>query len=144
MDIELRDVGAAVAVVEDVSKDALDDGKSGAGGVDRNAAGLMVVERADVIEAEDVVGMTVRVDDGVEAVDAGAQNLGAEVGRGVDDDITVARGDQDGRAKAGVAGISRVADGAGTADGGNAGTRAGTEHGDFEVHLREKNAKKSV
>ena len=68
--IELRDAGLACAAVERVLENALDDGEGGARNVNGNRGLLVIVEGANVVEAEDVVGVTVRVDDGVEAVDA--------------------------------------------------------------------------
>jgi len=139
MDVELRDVGAAVFDFEGVGEDAVDDGEGFGGGVDGDGA-LAVVEGADVVHAEDVVGVAVGVEDGVEAGDARGEHLGAEVGRGVDDDV--ARGgvwfvvtNQDGGAEAGVARVCGMADGAGTADGGDAGTGAGAQNPDGERHL---------
>ena len=46
-----------------------------------------------------------------------AEHLGAEVGRGVDDDVAAGKADQDGGAQAFVAGVGGVADVAGTTDG---------------------------
>ena len=89
--VQLRHVSLALAIVEHVSENPFDDGEGGTRSVDRDAAALMVVERADVVEAEDVIGVPVRVNDGVQTRDAGPQHLGAEIGRGVDDDIAVRR-----------------------------------------------------
>ena len=47
----------------------------------------MKAQGTEVVHAEDVVGVAVGVEDGVEAVDAGGNGLGVEVGAGVDDDV---------------------------------------------------------
>ena len=62
----------------------------------------MKAEGAEVVHAEDVVGVAVGVEDGVEAVDAGGNGLGVEVGAGVDDDVVALPGDEDGGAGAAV------------------------------------------
>ncbi len=41
-------------------------------------------ERAQVVEAEDVVGVGVGVEDGIDAFESGLQCLGAEVRAGID------------------------------------------------------------
>jgi len=68
--------------------------------------------------------------DGVEAVDSGAESLLAEVGRGVDDDIVAVVREQQRRAEAVVAGIFGVADAAMTAERGDAHGSSGAENGD--------------
>ncbi len=62
----------------------------------------MEAEGAEVVEAEDVVGVAVGVEDGVEVADVFAEGLGVEVGAGVDDDGVVLPGDEDGGAGAAV------------------------------------------
>ena len=56
----------------------------------------MEAEGAEVVQAEDVVGVAVGVEDGVDAADAFAEGLGVEVGAGVDEDDVVVVGDEDG------------------------------------------------
>ena len=46
----------------------------------------MEAEGAEVVHAEDVVGVAVGVEDGVDAADVFADGLGVEVGAGVDQD----------------------------------------------------------
>ena len=112
--------------IEGVAENAADDveGLDGSVGGDRHF--LVIVEGAHVVEAQDVVGVGVRVEDGVDAGDVGAQGLGAEVGRGVDQHIFAGVLHQHGRAEAVVARICGGAGGAGAADGGDsrAGARA--------------------
>ena len=54
--------------------------------VDRDRRLLSEVVDADVVEAQDVIGMRVRQDDRVDARDAEAQRLCPQVGRGVEQD----------------------------------------------------------
>src|SRR5260370_35443694 len=55
-------------VIEDVSKDATDDAESFFVGVDGERRPLTDIEGANVVEAENVVGVTVGPQDGVEAL----------------------------------------------------------------------------
>ena len=84
----------------------------------------MEAERAEVVHAEDVVGVAVGVEDGVEAADAGADGLGVEVGAGVDDDVVAFPGDEDGGPGAAVARV------AGGRSGGGADGAVAAERGD--------------
>src|SRR4051794_4357733 len=102
MNVKLRHVGFEFARVEGIGKDAADVFESVRRGVKGNGA-LTVVEGANVVEAENMVGMAVGVNDSVEPVNGGGEHLRAEVGRGVDQDIAhglaaLAVTDQDGRA----------------------------------------------
>ena len=47
-----------------------------------------------------MIGVSVRVENCVQAIEMRGHRLGAEVGRCVDDDIASAIGEQDGRARA--------------------------------------------
>ncbi len=105
--------------IEGVAEDAADDVEGLDGSVGGDGHFLVVVEGADVVEAEDVVGVGVGVKDGVDAGDVGAQGLGAEIGRGVDQDIFAGVLHQDGGAEAVIARIGGGAGGAGAADGGD-------------------------
>ena len=120
--------GVAVgAGAEGVVEDALDGGGGGLVGVEREAVGVVEAERAEVVHAEDVVGVAVGVEDGVEAADVLADGLCVEVGAGVDDDVVVVPGDQDGGAGSAVAGVS-IRGHCGGADGAVAAQR-GDAHG---------------
>ena len=104
------------------------------------SAGPLYVSReevpADVVEAEDVVGVAVGEEDGVEFGDAGAEGLVAEVGRGIDDDIAVVVAQPDGGAEAVVTRVGGGADVAIAADGRDADGGAGTEDGEGdETHF---------
>ena len=100
--------------------------------VDRDAALLPEIERPHIVQAHDVVGVRVGEDHGVQAVDAGAQSLRAEIGRGVDQHVAALVAHQDGGPQPVVARIGGSADGAMAADGGHAHAGARTQHGDFD------------
>jgi hypothetical protein len=72
-----------------------------------------------------VVGVAVGEEDGFEAIEAGGESLGAEVGGGVNDDVLGIAGEEDGGTEALVVGIRGITDGAVATDRGNAHGRAG-------------------
>ena len=98
--------GLRHVVVKYVLKRTADRGQSPFRSEDGYRVLLPEVERAHVVEPHDVVGVLVREQDGVKAVDFGPQRLGAEVGRGVDEDVASAVADKDGRPQAIVARIA--------------------------------------
>ena len=68
------------------------------------------VQAAHLVQAGDVVGMGMGIEDGVDPADAGGQELGAQVGRGVHQHPIALRAlDHDRRAAAPVARLPRVA-----------------------------------
>ena len=67
---------------------------------------MVEAEGAEVVEAHDVVGVAVGVEDGVDAADVLADGLGVEVGAGVDEDGVVVVGEADGGPGAAVARVS--------------------------------------
>ena len=73
---------------------------------------LFQVERANIVESQDVIRVAVRVEHGVEPVHAGAQGLGAEVGRGINHHVAPAVGKKHGGARPVVARVRGLADGA--------------------------------
>jgi len=91
---------------EGVVEDALDGLGGGLVGVEGKVAGVVEAERTEVVHAEDMVGVAVGIEDGVEAADAFANRLRVEVGAGVDDDIVAIPGYEDGGTGAAVAGVS--------------------------------------
>ena len=69
-------------------------------GVDGNRGFLFQIVGANIVEPENMIGVSVRVENCVEAIEMRGHGLGAEVRRRVDDDIASAIGEQDGRARA--------------------------------------------
>ena len=136
------DAGAgrvAVLGAEGVAEDAAQGGGGGSIGVEGDLGAE--AERAEVIHAEDVVGVVVGVEDGVDTAEALAEGLRVEVGAGVDEDGVVVVLDTDGRAGAPVAWVAAgidggATDGAGATERGDAHGGAGAEEGEGGEHLR--------
>src|ERR1700732_2942517 len=66
------------------------------GGVNRNQAALFQIVGANIVQAENVIGVAVSVKNGVESIQFFAQGLEAEVRRSVDDNVVGVIGKQDG------------------------------------------------
>ncbi len=81
-------------VIEDVGKHAPDDAKCFFIAVDRQRRPLAYIEGADVVETENVVGVAVRQQNGVEAFESDAEGLLAEVWSGINHDVLAATRDQ--------------------------------------------------
>src|SRR5579862_6134843 len=78
--VELRHGGFALLIGENVTEDAMDSCHRVGRCENRNARFLAEIEGANIVEAHDVVGVRVGEKDGIEAVNFGAQHLGAKVG----------------------------------------------------------------
>ena len=117
--------------IENVGKGAAQRSESFFVAVNGERGFLADVERPNVVETQDVVGMAVGEQDGVEAVEPGAQGLLAEVGSGVDDDVLIVAREKQGRAQTIVAGVFGTADAAVTAESGHAHGGPGAKDGDF-------------
>ena len=117
--------------IKDVGEGAANHAKGFFRAVDRERRFLADVERANVVEAEDVVGVAVGEQDGVEAIEADAEGLLAEIGCGVDDDVLAVARKQEGGAQAVIVRIFRGADAAIACERGHAHGGAGAEYGDF-------------
>ena len=96
---------------EGIAENALKDVGGSVVGVEGEAAGVAEAQWAQVIHAEDVVGVSVSVEDGVDVAYLLAESLAAEIRASIDHDglITGVTGPLDGdrRASAGVSGIGR-------------------------------------
>ena len=106
MDLDARAGGVAVLPCGRCTRRCV---RSAAGlfvGVDGKVVLTVKAERAQVVEAHDVVGVPVGVEDGIDVADILAQGLGVEVRAGVDEDGAVVVGESDGRAGAAVARVS--------------------------------------
>ncbi len=77
--------GLTRRVIEHVMERLLDNGESRGRGVDGDVRLLHKIERADIVQAKDVVGMRVREENRVNPIDAVTQRLIAEIGRGIDE-----------------------------------------------------------
>src|SRR5205085_7462505 len=108
---------------EDVFEDASDVHPRAFVGVDAESA-VPEVQGAYVVEAEDVVGVAVRYENGVEALDVLTEGLLSKIGRRVDEHHLAFVLDEHGDAQALVARVVRRARLALAADGGHAGRSA--------------------
>jgi len=77
---------------------------------------LAHVERPNVVESENVIGVSVREEDGIEPLKANAKGLLAKIGRGVNNDVLTLAGEQQRRAEAVVTRVCRSANTAMTAE----------------------------
>ncbi len=123
MKVNLRQSAKLVFGVEDVAEHVAQEFAGSRRGIKRQLIGLVLIrQRAQVVDSEDVVGVGVGVEHGIELGDLFAQRLFTKVRRGVDQDmagivarITVA--DHHRGTGATVARVWRTADGAVAADG---------------------------
>src|ERR1700730_4541920 len=99
-------------IIENVREGAANYAKRFFRAVDGQRGFLANVEGANVVKAENVVGVGVGKENRVEAVEVDAQGLLTEVRRGVDDDVLSVARKQQGRAQAVIVGIFRGADAA--------------------------------
>ncbi len=134
MDLDAGGGGVAQLGIEGVAEDSFEALGGGFVGIERERVLEQEGERAKVVHAEDVVGMTVSVEDGVHAADVLAEGLGVEVGAGVDQDGMAFVLDPDRRPGAPVVWVGRGADGAGAAEGRNAHGGAAAEEGESDLH----------
>ncbi len=132
VEVHARDGALRGSVIEDVREGAAKHAKRFFRAVHRERRFLTDVEGANVVEAEDVVGVGVGEQNGVEAIEANTQCLLAKVGRGVDHYVFSVAREQQGRTQPIVVGVLRGADAAMASERGHAhGGAAGAEHGDF-------------
>src|SRR5579872_371019 len=127
--IQLGDHGLNL-FVERVAEHALERRQSVRGPIHWDGFALPEVERADVIQAKNVICVRVGVENRIRPAEPNAEHLLAEIGRGVHHHIVPFILQQDGRTQALIARIGRRAYVAGATDSGNAGTRARAKHGD--------------
>src|SRR6185503_6700528 len=83
--------------VEDILKGPLEGVERFGGTIDRNFFPLQKIERPHVIQAENVVGVGMGVEDRVEPLNAEVQRLITEIRRGIDQNPFTAKPQQYGR-----------------------------------------------
>ena len=131
--------GVAVFFAKGVLEDALEVFCGGVVGVDGQVAVETEAERAQVVESEDVVCVTVGVEDCVNVADVFADGLCVEVGPGIDQDgaavvVEANRGAGATVARVAVGRCGGGADGAVAAEGRHPHGGAGTEKGEGRLH----------
>src|SRR5215469_13251949 len=84
--------------------------------VDRNIVTLHEIKRPDIVETQNVIGVRVRVQDGIEALDSEPESLVAEIGRCIDQYSLLAQPEKDRRTKPPVARIAGSAHRAAASD----------------------------
>ena len=94
----------------------------------------MISKRPQIVDAKNVIGVGVGVEDGVELRDVFAQCLLAEVGRGVDNNVAAVVCEHDRRTGAAVVGIGGMANRAIAPDGGNAHRGATAQNRQLRMH----------
>jgi hypothetical protein len=114
--------------VEDVREGAADNAESFFGTIDGNSRALADIERANVVEALDVIGVAMGEQNGFKALDACGEGLRAKIGSGINDDVLPIAREEDGGTQALVVRVGGVADGAVAADRGNSHGSAGAEN----------------
>ncbi len=107
MDFNAGAGGVAILHAERVIEDALQGEGGGLVGVDGKVAGDVEAEGTEIVEAQDVIGVAMGVEDGVDAADALADGLGVEVRAGVNEDDVVVVGEADGGGGCGGCGATR-------------------------------------
>jgi len=118
--------------VKNVGKGAADHAEGFLGAVDGDSGALADVEGANVVKALDVIGVAVGEKNGCEAVKAGGEGLGAEIGGSVNDDVLGIAGEEDGGTQALVVGVGGLADRTVAADRGDSHGSAGAENGEMD------------
>src|ERR1700730_3770257 len=116
-------------VVKHIGKRAPQDVERLLRAVDRQRRLLANIERANVVEAEDMVRMAVGQQNGIETVETGAQSLLAKIRCCVDDHVFSMSREQQRRAQPVVVGVFRSAYAAMAAQRRHAHRGAGTENG---------------
>src|SRR5882757_108813 len=120
MDFDERNRADFRLAVEDVRKRAAQDVKCFGVRENRQCGLLAHIERANVVESENVIGMGVREEDSVKTLEADAKGLLAKVRRRVNDDVLAIAREKQGRAETIVARIFRSANAATAAERGDA------------------------
>jgi len=130
MEMETRNAGDAIGGFEDVGEGAAEGG--GGDGLGPGVDGaLNVGVDADVVKPVDVVGMSVSEENGVKRLDGMVEHLLTEVDGGVDDNVAVGPGEENGGTETTVARVGGVTNGTIAGDLGDAMRGSGAEEGDL-------------
>ena len=136
-EIDLGAVEALLAEVEEIGEDPPDLRRGLRYRVGRDRLVLLQrVEAPHIVESEDMVGMRMGEEHGIDLPDPVCDGLLAEIGRGIEQDGDATQAQVEARTQAPVARIGRSADGAVAADHRHAGGGAGTEEEEFKRRFR--------
>src|SRR4051812_11265427 len=128
--------GVIGVALENVTKHLLDLAAGVRAGVKRDRTTLMAkAQGTKIVEAEDVVSVSVSVKDSVHAIDSLTDSLRVEVGRGVDQHDSPVIFHHHGRASTPVARVSGVADLAIATQSWHTHRCAASEHGEGGLHI---------
>src|SRR5262249_15694091 len=120
------DAPVLVRSVKNVTEDSLHGFRSRVKGVQRDLLLAAETKRTHVVETQDVVGVSMGINDGVDVRNVLADGLLAKVRRGVNDYTAAAVLQHDRGASAAVTRIAGMTDGARAPDGGHAHGRSAT------------------
>ena len=123
-----------VVRVEDVAEHAAQKFGCFRARVERNATVAAKAQRPQIVNAQNVIGVSMGVENGVNLANFLANRLLAEIGTGVDENKLAAVLEDNRRTSAAVASIGRAADRASAADGGHAHGSAAAQHGKGCLH----------
>src|SRR5262249_30942788 len=129
------DAAVLVGCVKDVAKNTLQRLGRTVVGVKRNFLRAAKAQRAHIIEPQDVIGVGVGVDDGVDVSDVLANGLLAKVGRGIDEDALPLVLHHDRRPGAPVTRVRGVTHGTSAANGRHTHGGAATQDGKRRLHF---------
>ena len=93
-----------------------------------------LIEAAEIVQTEDVVGMGVRNEDGLKVSETGAESLETELGGRVDEDVLPVDVEQSTGTITLITRVEAGADGTVAGDHGDALTGAGAEECQFDGH----------
>src|SRR5579875_1012164 len=93
VELDLRNRAFCALRLENIGKSAAQNFQRLGGRVDGNGRPLFCVEGTNVIEAENVIGMSVSEKNAIQALEIGAKCLLAKIGRGVHDNFPVIVGE---------------------------------------------------
>ena len=127
-----------LGIVEHEAEGFLESLHRGLGGKDGHLSVLHLAEAPHVVEAHDVVGVSVGEERRIHAGDLLSEALDPKIGCRVDDEVTLGSPDQKRSASAVVAGIRGSADSAVAADDWNTLGGSSSEKGDFQGGHRGK------
>ena len=128
-----RPAGLGWRCIENVLKRPLDDFQRFGRRVDRDVMPLHEIEGPDIIETKNVIGVRVRVKNGIEARDTKAERLIAKIRRCVDQNSLFIQAKEYRRTKPLIARVSGRANRAAATDHGHAYAGSGAEHQDGRV-----------